>query len=161
MMARLLEVGRIEKPHGVRGEAIVSLLTNRQERVAVGSRLSLRDGRTLVITESRPHTGRWIVRFDGVADRNAVDALHGEALFAEPIDDPDALWIHELIGATVVDARDGRELGVVHAVEENPASDLLVLKGSGALVPLRFVVDHDRDRQRITVDVPEGLLELE
>jgi 16S rRNA processing protein RimM len=77
-------------------------------------------------------------------------------LRAEPIDDPDELWVHDLIGATVVDAA-GAELGTVASVEENPAADLLVL-GGGELIPLTFVVDVAPGR--VTVDLPEGLLDL-
>ena len=109
------------------------------------------------MTESKPHQTRWIVRFEEVPDRDAADALHGALLLAEPIDDPTELWVHELIGATVVDAKDGRELGTVATVEDNPASDLLVLDG-GALIPLRFVVESEAGR--LTVDLPDGLLDL-
>ena len=153
----LLEVGRVDKPHGVRGELVVSLSTNRVERVAVGSCLTTANGRTLTVSESKPHQTRWIVRFEEVPDRAAADALHGAVLLAEPIDDPSALWVHELIGATVVDAADGRELGTVASVEDNPASDLLVLD-RGALIPLRFVVASEPGR--LTVDLPDGLLDL-
>ena len=151
----LLEVGKIDKPHGVRGEVIVSLSTNRTERVAVGTVLRTKAGRALEITASRPHQHRWIVQFDGLTSRSDADALHGALLFAEPLDDPDALWIHELIGCDVVDTT-GRPVGRVEAVEENPASDLLVL-ASGALIPLRFGVE--REPGRLVVDVPAGLLD--
>src|SRR5690349_8892729 len=151
--ADLLEVGRVAKPHGLRGEVVVALSTNRPERVAKGTVLHVDDG-PLTITASRPHQHRWIVRFAGVDTREAADALHGQVLRAEPLEDPDALWVHELIGSVVVDQH-GTEHGTVTAVEVNPASDLLVLDG-GALVPLTFVVD--RADGRITVDVPDGLL---
>jgi len=78
-------------------------------------------------------------------------------LFALPLDDPDALWIHELIGAQVEDVT-GRVLGTVDSVEANPASDLLVLDG-GALIPLRFVVANEPGL-RVTVELPDGLLDL-
>ena len=141
------------KPHGLHGEVVVALSTNRPERVAKGTVLQTDDG-PLTITASRPHQHRWIVRFAGVDTREAAEALHGVVLSAEPLDDPDALWVHELIGATVVDQH-GTEHGPVTSVEVNPASDLLVLEGGG-LVPLTFVVDHVDGR--ITVDIPDGLL---
>ena len=80
-------------------------------------------------------------------------------LSAEPLDDedPDALWVHELIGSTVVEI-DGTERGTVVAVQDNPASYLLVLD-SGALVPLRFLEGRD-DEDRLVVVVPDGLFEL-
>ncbi|HVM08165.1 MAG TPA: ribosome maturation factor RimM [Acidimicrobiales bacterium] len=153
----LLEVGKIDKPHGVRGEVVVSLSTNRDERVAPGTVLSLKDGSTLTVASSKPFQHRWIVRFDEITTREGADMLHGAPLFAEPLDDPEALWVHELIASVVVDVATGDEIGRVTSVEENPASDLLVLD-TGHLIPLRFVVSHDQGR--VTVDLPAGLLEL-
>ena len=149
----LLEVGRVAKPHGLRGEVVVALTTNRPERVAEGTVLHTEQG-PLTITASRPHQNRYIVRFAGVDTREAADAIHGLVLSAEPLEDPDALWVHELIGSVVVDQH-GTEHGTVTSVEVNPASDLLVLD-SGGLVPLTFVVEQADGR--ITVDVPDGLL---
>ena len=163
--ADLLEVGRVEKPHGVRGEVIVSLITDRTERVAPGMTLYAGDHRrVLTIESSKPHHARWIIRFAGVDSREDADALHGTVLRAEPIasgdDDDEVLWVHRLIGSTVVDASNGRELGVVESVEQNPASDLLVLRESGVLIPLRFVVSSSDAERRIVVELPEGLLDL-
>ena len=89
-MAALLEVGSITKPHGLRGEVIVELVTDRVERVAAGSVLQ-RPGGTLTIERSSSHQGRWIVQFAGVATREAAEALRGTVLSAEPIEDPDVL----------------------------------------------------------------------
>jgi 16S rRNA processing protein RimM len=154
----LLEVGRIAKAHGIRGEVIVELTTDRTERVRPGTVLSTRTGRELRILQSTPHQHRWIVAFDGLTDRSSAEGLHGQALFAEPIEDPDALFVHDLIGSTVVDAATGAEIGTVASVEANPASDLLVLDGTGTLIPVRFITN--RAEGRVTVDVPEGLLDL-
>ena len=142
------------KPHGLRGEVVVALSTNRPERVAKGTVLQTDRG-PLTITASRPHQHRHIVRFAGIDTREDAEALHGVVLSATPLEDPDALWIHELIGSEVVDQH-GTERGTVTSVELNPASDLLVLEGGG-LVPLTFVVDHTDGR--ITVDVPDGLFD--
>ncbi len=153
----MLEVGRIVKPHGLRGDVIVALSTNRHERVAVGATLRDGTGRTFVVDRSSPHQGRFIVTLHGINSIEAADALRDTTLFAEPIDDPEALWVHELIGARVEDAA-GTVLGTVAGVQANPASDLLVLE-DGGLIPLRFVVDLDPG-VRVTVDVPDGLLDL-
>ena len=134
---------------------IVRLITNRTERVEPGTVLQSKRG-PLTVRASRPHQGHFIVQFDGVPDRNAAEELRGLSLLAEPLADPDALWVHELVGATVVDTT-GAELGSVTAVEANPASDLLVLDGGG-LVPLTFLVS--REPGRVVVDPPDGLLEL-
>jgi 16S rRNA processing protein RimM len=152
----VLLVGRVDKPHGLRGEVVVSLITNRDERVAVGSRLRLDgpDGPEVVVLHSKPMSHRWLVAFDGVFDRDTAEEVAHRDLYAEPIDDEDALWIHEMIGKVVVDQH-GVTRGEVTAVEANPASDLLVLD-TGALVPLTFVVGSD---DVIRVDVPDGLFE--
>jgi 16S rRNA processing protein RimM len=136
---------------------IVSLATNRTERVAPGSVLTTEGGRTMTVVRSSTHQHRFIVTFDGLSGIDAAESMRGTRLFAPPLDDPDALWVHELIGARVEDAT-GQDLGTVVSVEANPASDLLVLDG-GALIPLRFVVASE-PRVRVTVEVPDGLLEL-
>jgi 16S rRNA processing protein RimM len=156
MDPELLEVGRIEKAHGLRGQVVVRLFTNRDERVAPGTELHAPDGRVLRVVESTPHQDRHLVTFDRVTTREAADDLHGMVLSAPPIDDPDELWVHDLIGAEVVD-RDGVAHGRVVEVEANPASDLLVLD-TGALVPARFVVAVDAGA-RVEVDAPPGLFD--
>ena len=152
-----LEIGRIGRPHGVRGEMTVSLTTDRTERVAVGSRWWVRD-REMTVEAARPHQGRYLVRLTGIEDRDAAAALTGARIYAAPITgavDEDVIWAHEVIGAEVVD-REGRAHGRVVALEANPAHDLLVLE-SGALVPMVFVVEHRG--ARVIVDPPEGLLD--
>jgi 16S rRNA processing protein RimM len=150
-----LEVGRIGRAHGLQGEVHVTLTTDRAERLAPGAELFTED-RTLIVRSARPHQLRWIVRFDGVEDRAAAEALRGATLLADALPARDGeLWVHELVGATVRD-RDGTTLGTVEAVQANPASDLLVLDGD-RLVPLVFVVEHTPGS--VTVDVPDGLLE--
>ncbi len=150
-----LQVGRIGRAHGLKGEVVVKLTTNRVERVAPGAVL-IASGRELVVESSRPHETNHLVRFEGVADRTAAETIANTDLFAAPLDDPDELWVHDLIDRTVVDG-DGVARGVVVEVEANPASDLLVLD-SGALVPARFIVAVDDGR--IEVDAPDGLFDL-
>src|ERR1700751_5947392 len=96
----LLEVARIARAHGLRGEVVVELLTNRIERVARGSTLVVqRAGRTgtppggretLVVLSSRPFQHRWLVSFEGVTTREAAESLHGVLLLAEPVVDKEA-----------------------------------------------------------------------
>jgi 16S rRNA processing protein RimM len=134
----------------------VSLTTDRTERVAAGAVLHT-DAGPLTVMSSRPHQHRWIVDFEGVASREAAEALHGQVLRAEPLDDPDALWVHDLVGANV-ETPDGRTWGRVVAVQANPAHDQLEL-ASGALVPVVFVVDDTHLPERLVVDPPIGLLD--
>lgn len=154
----LLEVGRIDKAHGLRGEVLVSLSTDRTERLMAGARLWVGDSEREVVHSSRHHH-RFIVALDGVGTREEAEALHGAILSAPPMDaEDDAMWVHELVGAAVV-LPDGHEVGTVAAVQDNPAHELLVLDG-GALVPVVFVVDASELPQRVVIDPPEGLLDL-
>jgi len=156
-----LVVGRVGRAHGLRGEVAVTFSSNRPERAAPGAVLFVGD-RELVIDASRPHQGRMLVQFAGVDDRTAAERLLGLELTADPLagDDgtlaDDELWVHEVVGAEVVD-RAGTPVGRVVAVEANPAHDLLVLEG-GALVPMVFVVEQ-RDGE-LVIDPPDGLLDL-
>jgi 16S rRNA processing protein RimM len=150
----LLEIGRVTRPHGLRGEVVVDLTTDRVERLAPGSVLTS-DAGVLTVAAARPHQQRWIVAFEGHTGREAADRLRGLALRAAAIDDPDALWVHDLVGSEVV-AVGGDPVGTCVAVVANPASDLLELDG-GALVPVVFVVE--RTPGRVVIDPPEGLLD--
>lgn len=150
----LLDVGQVAKPHGLRGDVIVKLVTDRVERLAPGTVLSSERG-DLEVVASSPHHGRFIVTFAGVNRLEEADELRGLVLRAPALEDPDAYWVHDLVGASVAGV-DGAEYGSVAAVEANPASDLLVLEGGG-LVPLRFVVS--RSPGRVVIDPPAGLLD--
>lgn len=155
----LLEVGRIVKAHGIRGEVIVEVLSNRPGRFAPGSVLVGAGVREFLVLRSQSHGGasRLIVAFDGVETRSAAEQLRDTVLSGEPVDGDDSeLWVHDLVGAGVFDLG-GVAIGTVVAVEANPASDLLVLDG-GALIPLVFV--RESSPSRIVVDLPAGLLDL-
>jgi 16S rRNA processing protein RimM len=163
-----LEVGRIVKAHGIRGEVVVEAVSNRPERFAAGAVLYAGE-RAMPVLRASPQGGpdpagrisrpRWIVSFEGVYDRTTAERLRDTVLSGDPLDyddDADELWVHELVGSELLD-RSGRVLGRVAAVEANPASDLLVLE-SGHLVPMVFVVEAALGR--VVVDPPAGLLDL-
>lgn len=153
---RVLEVGRIIKAHGLRGQLLVDFWTDRSERWRAGSILSTDRG-PLTVRAAARHQDRFIVTFEGIERREDADQWRGTVLLAPRIDDDDdAIWIDDLYGATVYDAT-GTVRGVVVEVEANPASDLLVLD-SGTLVPLTFVTALEAN-VRIDVDVPDGLFE--
>jgi len=171
----LLEVGRVARPHGLAGQVVVALVTNRTERLAPGAELTCypviaeptpdepdvtrpqsRPGvRKLEVRSSRPFQGRYLVEFEGVHSREAADELRGALLVAVALEDSEALFVHDLVGREVVEVDGTRHVRVV-AVQANPASDLLVME-DGNLVPLRFVVR--REAGCIVVDVPAGLFE--
>ena len=155
MTSPLLEVGRVTKAHGIRGEVQVDLVTDRRERMVAGAEFDTDRG-PLVIESARPHQGKWLVLFEGYADRTRAEALAGVVLRAERVDDPDALWVDELIGTEVVEV-DGTRRGRVVSVVENPAHDLMELE-SGRLVPVVFI--RSCEGGVTTVDAPEGLFDF-
>jgi 16S rRNA processing protein RimM len=151
----LLEVGRVDKSHGLRGEVVVSFVTNMiSERTAPGTKLW--SGRQwLTVIAARPHRNKWLVSFDGVADRGAADTLRGVILEAEPLETESEVFVHELVGKRLIDQH-SIDHGPIASVIDNPASDLLELD-DGRLVPLAFYVAHDE--KTVSVDVPIGLLD--
>jgi 16S rRNA processing protein RimM len=154
--SELLEVGRIGKAHGLRGEVAVEFTTDRvTERTAAGARLWAGDD-CLTVATARPHQRRWLIRFEGIDDRTGAERLRGRVLRADPIDDPDAVFVHQLVGLSVIDQH-GTDHGPIVALVDNPASDLLELEG-GALVPMAFYRGHGPD-DTVLVEVPPGLLD--
>jgi 16S rRNA processing protein RimM len=151
----MLEIGRVGKPHGLKGELLVSITSDRPERTAPGAVWFL-DAGPVTVEAIQPYQHRFLVRLAGVSGREAAEALNGQIVRAEPIEDPDALWVHELVGATVA-TPDGRTWGRVTAVLANPADDLLELE-DGSLVPVGFVTDGSGLPERVVVDPPQGLL---
>ncbi len=164
----LLELGRIGKAHGLRGEVVVTLTTDRiEERTQAGGRLFVGptrdDAVERVVAAARRHHAKWLFRFEGLDDRDSADALRGQQIYGVALDpgelddDDDVLFVHELIGSRLIDQH-GTDRGTVVSVIDNPAADLLELDG-GALVPLTFVTEASGGR--ITVDAPDGLFDDE
>ena len=157
--AELREVGRIGRAHGVRGDLYVDLITDRAERLAVGARLQA-GAQWLIVVSAKRQPQRWLVHFEGIDDRTAAEKLTTSVLRAEPfddVDDEDSLWVHDLIGCTVVDAQ-GVERGVCTSVLANPAHDILELD-TGYLVPVIFVTTCLDGI--ISIDAPDGLFDLD
>jgi 16S rRNA processing protein RimM len=153
----MLEVGRIGRAHGVRGDLYVDLITDRTERLAVGARVQA-EGEWLVVAAAKPAGTRWLVHFEGIDDRTKAEGYAGRRLLAEPLSGggDDGLYVHELIGADVVGV-DGTTYGTCTGVLANPAHDILELS-TGGLVPIVFV--RSLDGGRIVIDPPDGLFDL-
>jgi len=164
-------VGRIGRPHGVRGYVVVGVRTDEPElRFAPGSRLDTEpaDVGPLTVAAVRSHSGELLVRFEGVSDRDAAGELRGTWLIVDsstvaPSDDPDEFYDHELIGLSVRTV-DGAEVGVVEDVQ-HPAQDLLVVRAGTReiLVPFvkAIVPDVDVANGTLVIDPPPGLIDLE
>lgn len=164
-------VGRIGRPHGIRGAVTVEPRTDEpDERFAPDAVLLPQSGASpLVVRHSQWHSGRLLVEFDGVDDRNQAEALRGTILEVERSDDarpddPEEFYDSALLGCEVVTVS-GEALGEVTEVAHLPAQDLLVVarEGGELLVPFvsEIVPSVDLEGRVITVDPPEGLLDIE
>lgn len=171
--ARLV-VGRVLRPHGVRGEVVVEVLSDAPGRFAAGAAVAAGDPdapatlRPLTVAAVRAHQGRLLVRFAGIDDRDAAETLRASLLSiplaaARPLG-PDEYWPHQLIGLAVVDHH-GRPRGTVAAVLPGAAHDLLQVRrpdGGEALVPaVAALVRVDLAAGRVEVDAIPGLLDPE
>lgn len=168
----LLTVGRVVRPHGVRGEVVVEVRTDEPEARYVPGAV-LQTGQVapaaLTVRSVRPHHGRLIVAFEGVPDRTAAEPLRGTLLqvdsdaVAAP-SDPDEFHDHQLIGLAAVDPA-GEPLGEVVRIDHAPAADLLVLERPGgrtALVPFVAAIVREVELAggRVVIDPPPGLFDL-
>ena len=166
-----LVVGRITKAHGITGEVAVDVRTDDPDhRYAPGVSLDTDppERGPLVVTAARWHSGRLLVRFDGVADRNAAEALRGTNLVVDSqtslAGDEGDYWDHDLVGLTVVDLR-GTVVGVVTEVLHPPGPAVLAVdRGVAGEVLVPFVTEIvptvDMSAGRVVIDPPEGLLDL-
>lgn len=151
----LLEVGRVARAHGIKGEVAIAFTTDRvDERTAPGAVLII-DDKPMTVAASRPHKQQHLVRFEGLVDRNRADRLRGKVVMAEALMESEEIFVHQVIGLDLVDQM-GRHHGDVRAVIDNPASDLMEL-GDGRLVPFTFITEVTDTE--VIVDVPAGLLD--
>jgi 16S rRNA processing protein RimM len=162
-------VGRVLRPHGVRGEVVVEVLSDVPGRFKKGSRLTgVRAGEppaSLVVAASRRHKSGAVVRFAGVEDRDGAEALRGLDLEVRRAEVPAApagtYYQYELLGCLCRNG--GEELGRVAEVVEDGGGVLLIVEGKDGRVPVPFVNEFlrgvDVAAGRIDLALPPGLLE--
>ncbi|WP_405744991.1 ribosome maturation factor RimM [Streptomyces sp. NBC_01525] len=166
-----LVVARIGRAHGIKGEVTVEVRTDEPElRLAPGAVLATDPSTAgpLTIETGRVHSGRLLLRFAGVRDRTAAEALRNILLIAEVDpeevpEDPEEFYDHQLIDLDVV-TRDGTVVGRITEVSHLPYQDLLVVgrpEGGEVLIPFvsEIVPEIDLEEQRAVIDPPPGLLD--
>jgi 16S rRNA processing protein RimM len=166
-----LVVGRIGRAHGIKGEVSVEVRTDEPElRLAPGAVLATDppSAGPLTIATGRVHSGRLMLRFEGVRDRTGAEALRNTLLIAEVDpeerpEDPEEFYDHQLVDLDVV-TRDGRTVGRIAEITHLPYQDLLVVtraEGGEVLIPFvtEIVPEIDLDGQRAVIDPPPGLLD--
>jgi 16S rRNA processing protein RimM len=167
-------VGRVIRPHGLRGELIVEILSDAPERFVPGAELAAGDPessqplRQLQVAAARLHQGRMLLAFEGVGDRDAADPLRGSLLSIPAAAArelaPDEFWRHQLIGLEVFDQQ-GEHRGVVSDVLPGAAHDLLEVhrphEGTALVPAVAALVEVQLDAGRLVVQAMPGLLDPE
>ena len=162
-----LNVGRIGKAHGILGEATIEVRTDEAEdRFAIGEVLETESHGNLTVASARVHNGILLLSFDGIEDRNAIEGLRNELLYADvdidaPGLDEDDYHVLQLIGCKAY-LVDGDEFGEVTEVLNLPGQDVLVIKSESAETLIPFVrqlvpiVDIKARRMTVIPPVIEG-----
>lgn len=162
-------VGRIGKPHGIRGEVTVESMTDEPDlRFAPGSILDRAQGGSLEVSSMRWHSGTILIKFAGCDDRNAAELLRGTLLeidrdVTDSPSDPSEFYDSQLIGCQVFTMTD-ELVGAVIEVLHLPSQDLLAVESAGQEVLIPFVSDIvpsvDTVSKKIVIDPPDGLLNV-
>ncbi|GAB4100287.1 ribosome maturation factor RimM [Sinomonas halotolerans] len=164
-----LQVARIGKPHGIRGEVTVQVLTDApEERFVPGAAFIVEPASLgpLTVRAARWNKDILLLAFREVADRNRAEELRGAKLFVESEaledGDEDGWYEHELVGLEVQVG--GRAVGKVAALQTMPVQDLLIVDTpqGEVLVPFveEIVPEVDTERGVVVVTPPPGLFEL-
>jgi 16S rRNA processing protein RimM len=168
-------VGRIGRPHGIRGEVVIGVRTDEPDlRFAPGAAVEAGPddssaGERLTVASARWHSGHLLVAFAGITDRTAAAELTGSWLSVDSSQlpetgDPDEFRDYELIGLSVRTCA-GDPVGVVTDVLHY-GQDLLVVRrqdepGGEALIPFvkAIVPEVDIRAGVVVIDPPPGLLD--
>jgi 16S rRNA processing protein RimM len=166
-----LVVARIGRAHGIKGEVTVEVRTDEPElRLAPGAGLATDPASAgpLTIETGRVHSGRLLLRFEGVGDRNGAEALRNTLLIAEV--DPEELpeeedeyYDHQLIDLDVV-TEEGETVGRISEISHLPSQDLFIVEradGTELMIPFvaEIVTEIDLEEQRAVIAPPPGLID--
>ncbi|MEX3609698.1 ribosome maturation factor RimM [Rothia sp. LK2588] len=184
-----VQVARIGKPHGIRGEVTVELFTDQPEaRFARGETLDIEEFSTtspvariaprgqLTVAGSRWNKKILVVRFEEVTSRNDAEVLRNTRLVFDSaeVDDDEGVYEHDVLGLPVYLLADvpeeelpqGKGIGTVSGLQTMPTQDLLLIdlhNGGEAMIPFveELVPELDLDEKFVLIDPPAGLLELD
>jgi 16S rRNA processing protein RimM len=171
--AAYLGVARFRKPHGLKGDAVVWVLTDEPETVLVAGRLLTPVdengnpvGDPLEVERARPYHRTWLVKFVGIDDRGVLEQwdqvlLGVPATELSPLEEGE-FYEHDVPGASVVVK--GEVVGEATGLLDIPGGKLLCVEMNGreVMVPFRepILIGVDRATRRIEIDPPPGLLDL-
>lgn len=165
-----LAVGLLRRPHGIRGDILLTVMTDFPERLRPGTRVYFGDDkREMKITRRRPHNDGLILGFEGIATPEQAAKYTGKIVFVPAEGRPPLpegeYYHHQIIGLDVFDET-GASLGVVSEILETGANDVYVVKnpaGRELLLPAlqQVVLEIDLERKRMKVHLLPGLVEEE
>lgn len=161
-----IAVGRLRRPHGVKGEIMMEILTDFPERIKVGNVVHVGQGyQPMKITGLRRHQQGFLLRFEGIESRDDISVYRSDYVCVTTDDlpalDEGEYYFHQLIGISVYD-EDGNELGKLAEIMETGANHVYLVQhedGSEVLLPAieSVILDVKIDGQRMIVRLPEYL----
>lgn len=164
-----LVVGLLRRPHGVRGEIMIEIITDFPERLKVGEKFYLGDAHMPVtVRSSRKHKQGILLSFEGINDRDEIGAHRNSYLYVDVNDWPPLpegeYYDYELLGLEVIVEETGEVLGELVEVLETGANDVYVVEsesGQEYLLPAipEVVLDVDLDTEQMKVYLLPGLLD--
>ena len=170
MSSELLEAGAIGRPHGIKGELSVlwHAETPPTSGLAILAGPDAMSAQPHKIAAARAHHGKILLALEDVKDRTQAEAMTGLKLFIpkqelEPLEDDEA-WLADLADSRVI-LKDGTEVGTLHHFEFPAGQEIWAIhdrSGNEILFPARpeFIIAINADEKVVTIDPPEGLLEI-
>ncbi|HZW04240.1 MAG TPA: ribosome maturation factor RimM [Anaerolineaceae bacterium] len=161
-----LAVGRLRRPHGIKGEIVMDVMTDFPERLRRGKRVYVGDNhQPMTLAGLRQHQNALLVSFRGIDTPEAIGDLRNQYVFILAADLPPLpegeYYHHELLGMTLVD-ESGRVLGILEEILETGANDVYLVRtpeGGELLVPAiaDVILEVNLDERKIRVRLQEYL----
>lgn len=170
----LLPVGRIRKPHGIKGEVSVDYYADSPDLLSGGVFLQHGSGVPVLYEAAsfRSHHGTLLIRFKNVPDRNVAETLRGYVVLVPedrlPEPDDGAIYLHEIMGLRVIAKEENgteADWGVISAVAEPAGQELWTISKENeedVLFPAtpELVTGFDLDKRIVRIAPPPGLIDL-
>lgn len=162
------KIGRIGKPHGIKGELTMMVEDDVFDRVEGEYLILLIDGILVpfFIEDYRFRSEQSaLVKFCDIDTQERASELTGcDVFFPRSLsdsDDTDTLTWQEAIGYQVADDNSGKTLGTISYIDTSTANTLIELD-NGMLIPAAYEIikDINTEQRLITMSLPEGLMEI-
>ena len=163
-----LAVGKLRRPHGVRGEMLMSVWTDFPERLQPRTLVYLgKDHKPVHIKSIRAHRQDALIAFDEFGDREEIGQFRNQVIYVRTADIPDLpddqIYLHQLLGLQVIRDEDDASLGVVVEILETGANDVLLVRKEGKsdiLIPDidPVILEIDLEKGEIRVNLLPGLI---